>query len=656
MRNCGRSHGRKKTILLVEDDADHRYLIEKNLLDLDRSICVESAMTAEEAIDHILRKPADIVLTDYNLPGMNGLDMMMRMRQLKVDTPCIILTGQANEVIAEKARKSGARGFFFKEEGRSCYEKIVASIGRIITDAAVELPGHTGRSQKKAPCEEIGSAAPHSKKRGRSQRAGAAKDDAGRIEADRALRELEIRYSAIVEHANDAITIIVNGTIVFANRAAAELTGYEGGTLIGKSYKDVVALEYQELVKERNTDRLMGLEPPSIYAIQLQRNDGSLRDVEISASTIPYQGEKATLVVLRDLTDRKRIEAELIKNRQIMWKLMNTIDDPLMLLDINGVVLLCNDALGRRFRMTPAELVGKCVFDLLPDDVSRKRYACRAELLAQKKLIRYEDENRGTWFDNYLLPVLDSDGNIEYVVVYARNITEYKRAQQKSKEHQQELENFIWGISHDLKTPLVNIREFSSLLLKDGTDERDFPRFIDRIHVNSLKAINLIKGIQDYARYTSRQKVYELFNPGELLREITADLQDRPEFNQSIIAIAEKWPDIRADRTLIYQVFLNLLENALKYGGKRITAGWLIEDGQYRISISDDGMGIEDSMKDKIFDLFTRSPRVSQEIEGAGIGLSVVKKAVEEHGGLVQFKSQVNNGSTFQVNLPISSE
>jgi signal transduction histidine kinase len=236
-----------------------------------------------------------------------------------------------------------------------------------------------------------------------------------------------------------------------------------------------------------------------------------------------------------------------------------------------------------------------------------------------------------------------------------RDITAEKRAREMLKAQNAELQGFMHAVSHDLKTPLITIREYSSLLLKDYSDKLsgDEMQIIERLNQNSLKAIEMIKGLQSYAQYASKKKIFERFNLGNVIKEVLSDLDEGRGLPQDVhIHLKNNWPQVTGDRTILYQVFLNLITNAVKYQGRNIEIGWGKEPDETLVWIKDDGIGIEDDFKEKAFEMFTRSSRVSEMTEGTGIGLALVKKSVERHGGRVWCESDPGKGATFLFTIP----
>ena len=122
-------------------------------------------------------------------------------------------------------------------------------------------------------------------------------------------RESESKYAALVEHATDSVVIIQDGVFKFANRALEELIGYTPKEIVGKPFVDLLLPESRELLTQRYQFRMAGENPPSVYETQIQCKDGSIKDIEISAGLIQYQGRPADMGIGRDITERKRAEA-----------------------------------------------------------------------------------------------------------------------------------------------------------------------------------------------------------------------------------------------------------------------------------------------------------------------------------------------------------
>jgi light-regulated signal transduction histidine kinase (bacteriophytochrome) len=236
-----------------------------------------------------------------------------------------------------------------------------------------------------------------------------------------------------------------------------------------------------------------------------------------------------------------------------------------------------------------------------------------------------------------------------------RKQAEHRQAEllEQLEKTNQELKEFAYIVSHDLKAPLRGIDTLVRWISTDYADKFDETgkEQMDLL-LNRVKRMhNLIDGILQYSRIGRVKEDKTVVNLNELVPDII-DLIVPPE-NISI-TIEDELPMIECEKTRIIQVFQNLLSNAVKYMDKpqgQIRVGCVEEDGCWKFSVSDNGPGIEEKYFEKIFQLFqTLAPR--DEVESTGVGLTVVKKIVEMYGGRIWVESKVGKGSTFFFTLP----
>ncbi len=240
-------------------------------------------------------------------------------------------------------------------------------------------------------------------------------------------------------------------------------------------------------------------------------------------------------------------------------------------------------------------------------------------------------------------------------------IAERKKAEGKQAELleqvesvNQELTDFAYIVSHDLKAPLRGIKSIIGFLVSDYAEKFDeegrkqLELLVSR--VDRLQA--LIEGVLNYSRLGRVEEESEAVDLNRVLPEVI-DLIAPPE-NISI-TVENEMPVIMCERTRIFQVFQNLLSNAVKYMDKpdgRIQVGCVKEAEFWKFSVADNGLGIEEKHFEQIFKVFQTLNR-RDEVEGTGIGLSVVKKIVGTYGGSTWVESEVGKGSTFSFTLPL---
>jgi light-regulated signal transduction histidine kinase (bacteriophytochrome) len=217
----------------------------------------------------------------------------------------------------------------------------------------------------------------------------------------------------------------------------------------------------------------------------------------------------------------------------------------------------------------------------------------------------------------------------------------------------EELNNFAYVVSHDLKAPLRGISSLADWLSTDYSDKFDdtgkeqMRLLINRVH----RMDGLIDGILLYSRVGRVKETMVDVDLGKMVPEVIDLLAPPANF---AVTVDTALPTVKAEPTRIQQVFQNLLSNAIKYMDKpdgKIRVACIIEGKQWKFSVSDNGPGIKPQHFEKIFQLFqTLAPR--DRVESSGVGLALVKKIVEMYGGRVWVESSVGEGSTFFFTLP----
>ena len=226
-----------------------------------------------------------------------------------------------------------------------------------------------------------------------------------------------------------------------------------------------------------------------------------------------------------------------------------------------------------------------------------------------------------------------------------------------------ELESYVYSISHDLKAPLVSLNGFSSVLKKEYESHlgEKGKHYLERIQANVALMDVLVMSLLELSRIGNVVGPIEEIDMEALLREIRDALSVRLEEAGAELVMQEPLPTVHADRVRFRQVFVNLIDNAVKFRSKeralRIEVGCRQENGFWRFHVADNGIGIAVHYHEQIFAPFRR---LHSEIEGVGIGLALVKKIVEHHGGRVWVESpsespgagREGTGATFYFTLP----
>jgi signal transduction histidine kinase len=221
-----------------------------------------------------------------------------------------------------------------------------------------------------------------------------------------------------------------------------------------------------------------------------------------------------------------------------------------------------------------------------------------------------------------------------------------------------ELESYVHSVSHDLRSPLVSLVGFTRLLRQDydevlGETGR---HFADRIEQAARTMETLIDDLLELSRIGVGNEVRSLVDPRAVLLQLRAELKLRLDANASTLCIPEDPPLLLCDRTRLYQLFSNLVGNALQHMGdcsdRNIEVEVATRADHHLITVTDHGHGIPESEHERVFEVFHSTDRSGGDGRSTGVGLAIVRKIAETHGGRVWVESTPGNGARFAVSLP----
>lgn len=366
--------------------------------------------------------------------------------------------------------------------------------------------------------------------------------------------------------------------------------------------------------------------------------------------------------------DRRLAQAMLHESEQRLRTITDSALDAIIMMDARGNAAFWNPAAERIFGYTAEEILGHPIHQTLAPVTFRPAFEANLSAFLQtgtgnaigKVLELTALRKDGTEFPIEMALSSIRKGSTWQAVAVVRDITDRKRIERHRTELlerltgiNQELKDFAYIVSHDLKAPLRAIRTLADWLLADYQDKLDatgqenlrlLSSRVDRMQ-------NLIDGVLQYSRIGRTEQSAVPVDLGRLVPEIIENLA-APEHIS--IRIENELPTVAADITRITQVFQNLLSNAIKYLDKPqgdIAIGCVEQDGFWKFSVRDNGCGIEQKDFERIFKLFQTLTRRDED-ESTGIGLTIAKKIVELYGGKIWVQSEVGQGSTFFFTFP----
>ena len=236
-------------------------------------------------------------------------------------------------------------------------------------------------------------------------------------------------------------------------------------------------------------------------------------------------------------------------------------------------------------------------------------------------------------------------------VAVLRDLTETERVEKTRRD-------FIANVSHELRTPLTSIQGYTETLLDSSPDSNHAREFLEIIRKNAARMSRLTEDLLTLARVESGEQPFDIqpVAPGELLEEAAQSFRDIARNQHVEIVVENSAPNpVKADREAIHQVFSNLIDNALKYGGGEIVLGSLPGKHNVEFYVRDSGPGIGSEHLQRLFERFYRVDKArSRESGGTGLGLAIAKHIVLAHGGTIRAESELNHGSTFLFTLPVA--
>jgi len=471
---------------------------------------------------------------------------------------------------------------------------------------------------------------------------------------------LSFSRGAILNNVSDSIIVLDgDGRIVDMNPAAERLMGGPALQAIGKPLEQFLPGPISIWTGNTNKNGEVTLDygnTPCIFDLRVSTIQGRKGRVE------------GQIVVLRDITERKRIEEVLRESEEKYRTILENIEDGYYEVDLDGRFTFFNNSMCRILGYPTEELMGMNDQQYM-DEENAKKF-----LQAFNKVYETGEPLRGSeWeiirkdrirrcVEGYASLKRDSSGKPIGFRGIVRDVTERKQAEEVLKEKSEELarsnrelEQFAYVASHDLQEPLRTVTNFVQLLAKryQGKLDSNADDFINFAVDGTMRMWKLINDLLAYSRVGTRGHTFEPINCETILQEALDNLKVTLEESGAVVT-HDSLPTVMADSLQLGQLFQNLIGNAIKFRGDerpRIHISASRNDSGWTFSVRDNGIGIAPEFTERIFIIFQRL-HGPQQYPGTGIGLAVCKKIVERHGGRIWAESEVGKGATFYFTLP----
>lgn len=510
-------------------------------------------------------------------------------------------------------------------------------------------------------------------------------DIAERKQSDAALRESEERYRLLFEYLPQPAWVYDRETfrVLAVNAAAVRHYGYTKEEFLSLKVTDLRPPEdvptFHAAVNAFR-DRQSAMHLPFRH----RRKDGTMIEVEVSFHTISFQGREARFVIARNVTTRNRADAALRESVERYRLLTNTIPQFVFTTDAEG---RCEYISPQWTEYTGLTVEGTQGFGWMAavheDDRQRMserwREALRAgsEFNVEHRLRRADGIYR--WFLNRSLPVKDKAGRVVKWFGTATDIEDAKRAEAEIKRlngdlerrvvertaqleaANKELEAFSYSVSHDLRAPLRAMDGFSRILLEDHAAQLDAEgrRLLNVIRENAHRMGQLIDDLLTFSRVSRKAPERSRVDLRALAEQIIAELAAAGGGVSYEITLGDLPPAL-GDARLIRQALYNLLANAFKFSRTqpRPAVSLTAERdaaGEWIYCVRDNGVGFDPRYAAKLFNVFQRL-HGQDEFEGTGVGLAIVQRIIQRHGGRVWAAGEIGRGAAFHFTLPLAEE
>lgn len=509
--------------------------------------------------------------------------------------------------------------------------------------------------------------------------------EAARIAHSRAHQRNEVFRVTLRSIGDAVITTNTEGRITYINGVAEALTGW--------SHEDALGQPLDRVFQIVNEVTLQPVENPALRALRqgvvvglanhtiLIKKDGSQCPIDDSAAPIRNeQGHvSGCVLIFRDVTAQRLIEREKanqLLTARLLASIVESSNDAIIGKSLDGIIQSWNAAAERLFGYTSEQAVGRHISLVIPPERLNEEEEIIASLKEGKRIEHYETERvrsdgQRITVSLTISPIKDDSGNVIGASKIARDVTERKRMEDDLRRLATDLSaadrrknEFLATLAHELRNPLAPMSNMLQVLKRSNGDTEILKRAHDTIERQLDQMIRLVDDLLDWNRITHdrlelRRSEVELSSVIQQAVEVARPLIDAAG-HKLTVDLPDEPIYLNADQARLAQLFGNLLNNSSKYtrpeGTISLNASRI--DGEVLVTVKDNGAGIPQDKLDSIFDMFMQVDRNSEQSQaGLGIGLTLVKRLTEMHGGSIKARSAgEGQGSEFVVRLPVLSK
>jgi len=506
--------------------------------------------------------------------------------------------------------------------------------------------------------------------------------EAARIAHKRATERREVFRVTLRSIGDAVITTDIQGRITYLNEVAEALTGWSHRDALGQPLEDVFQIVNEVTRQKVVNPALRALREGVVVGLAnhtvLINKDG--RETPIDDSAAPIRDEQGNVsgcvLIFRDVTAQRLVErdkAGQLLTARLLASIVESSNDAIIAKSLDGKIQSWNAGAERVFGFTAAEAVGKHISLVIPPERIAEEDDIIASLRAGKPIEHFETERlrsdgQRIFVSLTISPIKDDSGNVVGASKIVRDISERKRLEDNLlrlaadlSETDRRKNEFLATLAHELRNPLAPMSNMLEVVKRAGGDSEILNRAYETIERQLGQMVRLVDDLLDLNRITHdrlelRRSEVELSSVVQQAVEVARPLLDAAG-HQLTIDLPDEPIYLNADRARLAQVFGNLLNNSCKYTKPKgsIALSATRVDDRVVVTVRDNGAGIPPDKLQSIFDMFMQVDRSSERSQGGlGIGLTLVKRLIEMHGGSIEaISAGEGQGSEFIVRLPV---